>query len=80
MPPFVKEKKDDGKFYPLSLNLYKDQSQSSLYERLRGVYAIAPVVDDFLTRVNQNDILNAHAAIHDARKRASSTKGTIVTE
>ena len=40
-----------------------------LYERLGGVYAIATVVDDFIERLLVNDVLNANAAIREARER-----------
>ena len=42
---------------------------TSLYARLGGVYAIATVVDDFIDRLLVNDVLNANAAIKDARDR-----------
>ena len=44
-------------------------TQSSLYERLGGVYSIATVVDDFIERLLVNDTLNANPAINEARKR-----------
>ena len=40
----------------------------SLYERLGGVYPIALVVDDFIDRVVNNDVLNANPDIYAARK------------
>ena len=43
--------------------------EPSLYDRLGGTYAIAPVVDDFIGRVAVNDVLNANPAIDAARKR-----------
>jgi hemoglobin len=41
----------------------------SLYDRLGGVYGIAPVVDDFIERLLVNDTLNANPAINEARAR-----------
>ncbi len=45
------------------------QEEKSLYERLGGVYSIATVVDDFIERLLENDILNANPAIKEARDR-----------
>ena len=47
----------------------EETSEPSLYDRLGGVYAIAPVVDDFIERLLVNDILNANPAIQEARER-----------
>ena len=43
--------------------------ETSLYDRLGGVYSIAVVVDDFLERLLVNDTLNANAAISEAGAR-----------
>jgi len=45
------------------------ESETSLYERLGGVYAIATVVDDFIDRLLVNEVLNANPAIDAARQR-----------
>ena len=47
----------------------EQQEEKSLYERLGGVYSIATVVDDFIERLLENDILNANPAIKEARDR-----------
>ena len=47
----------------------EQQEEKSLYERLGGVYNIATVVDDFIERLLENDILNANPAIKEARDR-----------
>ena len=39
----------------------------TLYDRLGGLYNIAAVVDDFIDRVYENDILNANPNIAKAR-------------
>jgi hemoglobin len=43
--------------------------ETSLYERLGGVYAIASVVDAFIEKLLVNDVLNANPAIKEARDR-----------
>ena len=45
------------------------KNEKSLFDRLGGTYNIAVVVDDFINRVNVNDVLNANPAIDTARKR-----------
>lgn len=45
------------------------KAEKTLYERLGGVYAIATVVDDFIERLLENDVLNANPAIKEARDR-----------
>ena len=45
----------------------EEPTESSLYERLGGVYSIAAVVDDFIERLLVNDTLNANPAIAEAR-------------
>jgi hemoglobin len=45
--------------------------QSSLYERLGGVYAIAAVVDDFIDRIMQDARLNANPKVDEAHHRVS---------
>lgn len=46
-----------------------EKPQKSLYERLGGVYNIAPVVDEFLEVLYVDDILNANPKIKEARDR-----------
>lgn len=45
--------------------------QTSLYERLGGVYAIAAVVDDFINRIMDDPRLNANPAVDEAHHRVS---------
>jgi hemoglobin len=40
----------------------------SLYDRLGGIYAISLVVDDFIDRIVDNEVLNANPQIYAARK------------
>lgn len=47
----------------------EEKPQKSLYERLGGVYNIAPVVDEFLEALYVNDTLNANPRIKEARDR-----------
>ena len=42
---------------------------STLYERLGGVYAIATVVDDFIDRVMANPKLNANPKVDEAHHK-----------
>lgn len=44
-----------------------EESETSLYDRLGGTYAIATVVDDFIERLLVNETLNANPAIDQAR-------------
>ncbi len=44
-------------------------TDTSLYSRLGGVYAIATVVDDFIERLLVNTTLNANPRINEARAR-----------
>jgi hemoglobin len=46
-----------------------EKAQKSLYERLGGVYNIAPVVDEFLEVLYLDDVLNANPRIKEARDR-----------
>jgi len=46
-----------------------DQNQTSLYERLGGVYAIATVVDDFIDRIMDDLRLNANPRVDEAHHR-----------
>lgn len=50
-------------------SLAEEKPQKSLYERLGGVYNIAPVVDEFLEVLYVDDILNANPKIKEARDR-----------
>lgn len=43
----------------------------SLYERLGGVYNIAPVVDDFIDRIMSDPKLNANPLVDEAHHRVS---------
>lgn len=52
---------------PAPLSAQADEP--SLYERLGGVYAIAPVVDQFIDLLLINPVLNANPAIDEARTR-----------
>ena len=49
----------------------EEKPKKSLYERLGGVYNIAPVVDEFLEILYADDILNANPDIRQARDRVS---------
>ena len=46
-------------------------TETTLYERLGGIYAIATVVDDFIDRVMNNPILNANPAVDEAHHRVT---------
>ncbi|MBI5576973.1 MAG: group 1 truncated hemoglobin [Deltaproteobacteria bacterium] len=46
-----------------------EKTQKSLYDRLGGVYNIAPVVDEFLELLYVDDVLNANPKIKEARDR-----------
>ncbi|HZP42416.1 MAG TPA: group 1 truncated hemoglobin [Candidatus Binatia bacterium] len=45
------------------------EAQASLYERLGGVYGIAPVVDDFIDRVMTDPRLNANPKVDEAHHK-----------
>lgn len=47
------------------------QEQPSLYDRLGGVYNIAPVVDDLIDRVMADARLNANPRVDEAHHRVS---------
>lgn len=47
----------------------EEATQPSLYDRLGGVYGIAPVVDELIDRLDADDILNANPLINEARSR-----------
>jgi hemoglobin len=49
--------------------LAEEKQKQSLYQRLGGVYNIAPVVDEFLEVLYVDDILNANPRIKEARDR-----------
>jgi len=53
---------------PIS-SVAEEKPQKSLYERLGGVYNIAPVVDEFLEVLYVDDVLNANPRIKEARDR-----------
>ena len=48
------------------------QHKPSLYDRLGGVYNIAPVVDDLVDRVMADPRLNANPRVDEARHRVSA--------
>ena len=45
--------------------------QTTLYERLGGIYSIATVVDDFVDRVMADARLNANPAVDEAHHKVS---------
>ena len=47
------------------------QDQTSLYNRLGGVYSIATVVDDFVDRVMADPRLNANPRVDEAHHRVT---------
>jgi len=47
----------------------EEKQKQSLYQRLGGVYNIAPVVDEFLEVLYVDDVLNANPRIKEARDR-----------
>jgi hemoglobin len=47
------------------------ESNSSLYDRLGGIYAIAAVVDDFIDRVMDDPRLNANPKVDEAHHKVS---------
>ena len=47
-------------------------AETSLYERLGGVYAIAVVVDDFIDRIMVDPRLNANPRVDEAHHRVSA--------
>jgi hemoglobin len=49
--------------------LAEEKQKQSLYQRLGGVYNIAPVVDEFLEVLYLDDVLNANPRIKEARDR-----------
>src|SRR3990172_146033 len=49
--------------------LADEKQKQSLYQRLGGVYNIAPVVDEFLEVLYVDDVLNANPQIREARDR-----------
>ncbi|HSH00213.1 MAG TPA: group 1 truncated hemoglobin, partial [candidate division Zixibacteria bacterium] len=48
-------------------------NSASLYDRLGGVYSIAEVVDNFIDRLYENDILNANPEIVAAHERVTQS-------
>ena len=46
-------------------------AETSLYERLGGVYAIAVVVDDFIDRIMGDSRLNANPRVDEAHHRVT---------
>src|ERR687886_1741987 len=48
------------------------QDTPSLYDRLGGVYNVAPVVDDLIDRVMTDPRLNANPRVDEAHHRVSS--------
>src|SRR4030066_927747 len=49
--------------------LADEKQKKPLYQRLGGVYNIAPVVDEFLEVLYDDDVLNANPRIREARDR-----------
>ena len=47
-------------------------ARPSLYDRLGGVYNIAPVVDDLIDRVMSDARLNANPRVDEAHHRVSA--------
>ena len=47
-------------------------ARPSLYDRLGGVYNIAPVVDDLIDRVMKDQRLNANPRVDEAHHRVSA--------
>ena len=47
-------------------------ARSSLYDRLGGVYNIAPVVDDLIDRIMVDQRLNANPRVDEAHHRVSA--------
>ena len=56
-------------FQPSVSAFAEEAPQKSLYQRLGGVYNIAPVVDEFLEVLYNDDVLNANPKIKEARDR-----------
>ena len=48
------------------------QDTPSLYDRLGGVYNIAPVVDELINRVMSDPRLNANPRVDEAHHRVSA--------
>jgi len=48
-----------------------EAQQTSLYERLGGIYVIATAVDDFIDRIMVDDWLNANPRVDEAHHRVS---------
>jgi hemoglobin len=48
-----------------------EAQQTSLYERLGGIYVIATAVDDFIDRIMVDDRLNANPRVDEAYHRVS---------
>jgi hemoglobin len=48
-----------------------EAQQTSLYERLGGIYVIATAVDDFIDRIMVDDRLNANPRVDEAHHRVS---------
>jgi len=48
-----------------------EAQQTSLYERLGGIYVIATAVDDFIDRIMADDRLNANPRVDEAHHRVS---------
>src|SRR5256714_10118154 len=52
--------------------LMEAQERPSLYDRLGGVYNIAPVIDDLIDRVMVDPRLNANPRVDEAHHRVSA--------
>ena len=55
-----------------SRNDTQTPARPSLYDRLGGVYNIAPVVDDLIDRVMKDQRLNANPRVDEAHHRVSA--------
>ena len=57
----------------------QETSQSSLYQRLGGIYPIAAVVDDFIDRIMVDPRLNANPLVERGRPSKSPRRGPEVS-
>ena len=55
-------------------------ARPSLYDRLGGVYNIAPVVDDLIDRVMKDQRLNANPRVNEAHHRVSAAGSSILSQ
>ncbi len=50
---------------------YQQMTGPTLYDRMGGIYGIAPIVDDLVERIANNDVINANPKVKEALKRVS---------